>query len=213
MEYRGKNELDQQLRQLALLAQHYPPLTKQRQLALTHLVQAILRSGKLCHPHRGQFLNRYEEIYQEARQELLFYICQHIDKYNPERGSVMAWCNTLLDRRFFKEAIPKVLDKKEIQKITLSDLDNLAAPEEPPILIELLREFIELDPENLFKTEHIKDCPMANFQALALRRILGISWKEIAVEFEIKVSTASSFYYRCLNKFSQKLKAYCHNRG
>lgn len=205
----GIEELDEQLKQLATLAQQYPSRTRKRQLALTQLVQVILKSGRLCRPHRGQFLHRYEEIYEEAQQELLFYVCQHIDKYNPERGSVMAWCNVLLERRFFKEAIPKVMDKQGMQRITLSDLDNLATPEEPPVLTELLKECLESDSENLFKTEHVEDNPVANFQALALRRILGKSWKEIAAEFDTKIPTVSSFYYRCLNKFSEKLKEYC----
>lgn len=209
----GFDELDEQLKQLAISAQQHPPLTQGRQLALTKLVQAILKSGRLCHPHRGQFLHRYEEIYEEARQELLFYICQHIDKYNPERGSVMAWCNVLLERRFFKEAIPKILDKQSIKKMTISDLDNLPPPEEPPILTELLKECIELDSENLFKKEYIENNPAANFQALALRRILGKSWKEISAEFDKKIPTVSSFYYRCIKKFSGKIKEYCIEHG
>jgi len=38
----------------------------QRQLALTQLVEAILKSGRLC--RIDQFIHRYEEIYEEARQ-------------------------------------------------------------------------------------------------------------------------------------------------
>jgi len=204
----GKDELDEQLKQLAISAQQHPPLTSQRQQALASLVQAILKSGRLCHPHFYQ-LNRYEEIYEEAVQELFFYICQHIEKYTPERGSVLAWCNVLLERRFFKEAIPKVLGKPGIQKLSLSELDNLALPEEPPVLMEVIKECIELDPENIFKKEYIQYHPQANFQALAKRRIMGRSWKEIAGEFDLKLTTVSSFYYRCLNKFSNNIKKYC----
>ena len=205
----GFDELDEQLKQLAISAQRYPPLTQGRQLALTKLVQAILKSGRLCRPQRENFLYCYADIYEEAQQELLFYICQHIDKYNPELGPVMRWCNVLLERRFFKEAIPKALDKQGFKKMTLSDLDNFASPEEPPVLTEIIKECIESDPENLFKKEHIENHPAANFQALAMRRILGKSWKEISAEFNSKVPTISSFYYRCLTKFSKKLKEYC----
>ena len=205
----GKNEQDEQLKQLAILAQQYPPLTSKRQIALTSLVQEIMKSERLCHPYRYQFTNRYEEIYEEALQELLFYICQHIEKYSPERGSVMAWCNVLLERRFFREAIPKVLDKPGMQKITLSELDSFAPIEEPPVLAEILQEYIDLDPDNLFKNEHIKNYPQANFQALAKQRILGKSWKEISAESGLKIATVSSFYYRCLNKFSGRIKEYC----
>lgn len=200
--------LDEQLKQLAISAQQYPPVTQSRQLALTKLVNGIMQSGRLCQPQRGQFLGVYQDIYNEALQELLLYICQNIDKYDPQRGDLMAWVNVLLERRFFKEAIPKILDKQGIKKMTLSDLDNFVSPQKTKPLIEIFRECIESDSENLFRKEHIENQPRANFQAFAHRRILGKSWKEISAEFNIKVSTVSSFYYRCLNKFSEKLKEY-----
>ncbi|MFB2980020.1 hypothetical protein [Microseira sp. BLCC-F43] len=202
-------QLNQQLKQLARAAQQQPPLTLLRQLALRQLVNGILTSGRLCRPQPGNFSGVYEDIYDEAVQELLLYICQNIDKYNPERGEVMAWVNVLLDRRFFKEAIPKIMDKQDIQRMSLSDLDEIAPPESNPCLTEIIKQCIELDPENLFKKEHIENHPRANFQALARRRLLGKSWKEIAAEFELKISTVSRFYDRCLNKFSAKLKEYC----
>ena len=203
------DELDQQLEQLALTAKQHPPLTSERQLALRKLINGIRQSGRLCHPHWGQFSGVYPDIYNEALQELWLYVCQSIDRYDPERGSVMDWVNMLLDRRFFKEAIPKILDKQGLKRITLSDLDNLATPEETESLIEVIKECINLDPESLFKDEHIENYPAANFQALLKRRLSGKSWKEVSAEFDIKASTISSFYSRCLNKFSSKLKEYC----
>ena len=205
------NELDEQLKQLAILAQQHPPLTQGRQLALRKLVNGIVQSGRLCRPQRGQFSGSYEDIYDEAVQELLLYICQNVEKYNPERGSVMAWVNVLLERRFFKEAIPKILDQQGLQKMTLSDLDNFLPHEETESLTEILKECVESDPENLFKKEYLQNYPAANFQALLQRRILGKSWKEISVEFDINIKTISSFFYRCVNKFSSKLKEYCIN--
>lgn len=206
-------QLDEQLKQLATIAQQHPPLTKGRQLALTKLVNGIVQSGRLCHPQAGKFIGIYEDIYDEALQELLLYICQNIDKYNPQRGSVIAWCNVLLERRFFKEAIPKILGKQDLKKMSLSELDNFTSPEESPSLTELLKECIAQDSENLFKKEHIENHPQANFQTLALLRIRGKSWKEIAAECDLKISTVSSFYYWCLTKFSAKLKEYCIGQG
>jgi hypothetical protein len=118
----------------------------------------------------GSIFGSYEDIYDEAVQELLLYICQNIEKYDPERGSVMAWVNVLLERRFFKEAIPKILGKPNLQKMTLSDLDNLAPPEETESLTEILKECIESDPDNLFKKEYLQNYPAANFQVLLQRR-------------------------------------------
>ena len=202
-------QLNEQLKQLALAAQQQPPLTLLRQLALRQLVNGILTSGRLCRPQSGQFSGIYDDIYDEAVQELLLYICQNIDKYNPDRGEVMAWVNVLLERRFFKEAIPQIMDKQEIQKMSLSDLDQIAPPQTNPCLTEIIKQCIELDSENLFKNEHIKNHPKANFQALAMRRFVGKSWKEIAAEFDLKISTLSRFYDRCLIKFCSTIKKYC----
>lgn len=207
MNQTGRDQLDEQLKQLAFIAQQHQALTQERQLALGQLVQTILNSGRLCRPQREKFAQRYEDIYQEARQELLFYVCQNIDKYDSQRGDVMAWCNVLLERRFFREAIPRILDKPGIQRMSLSDLDNLALlEEESPTFAEILKEHIELDPENLFKKTHIKDHPEANFQALTKQRLEGKSWKEISEKFKIKIPTLSRFYYRCLERFASNLK-------
>ena len=209
MDKAQNNELDEQLKQLAISAQQHPALTQGRQLALRKLVNGIVQSGRLCRPQRGQFSGSYEDIYNEAVQELLLYICQNVEKYDPERGSVMAWVNVLLERRFFKEAIPKILGKPNLQKMTLSDLDNLAPPEETESLTEILKECIESDPDNLFKKEYLQNYPAANFQVLLQRRFSGKSWKEISAEFDINIKTISSFYYRCVNKFSSRLREYC----
>jgi DNA-directed RNA polymerase specialized sigma24 family protein len=202
-------ELDSHLLQLAKTAQQYPPRSWERQIALTKLVNAIVDSGNLWRPSRSQFSGIYQDIYNEARQELFLYICQNIDKYEPERANVMAWVNFLLERRFFKDAIRKFYEHPSVVKVTNTYWENLPQAEEEKDLREILKEFIDLDPEDIFKNEHIEECPQANFQALVQRRIWGKSWKEIAAEFEIKISTVSSFYYRCINKFSSQLKEYC----
>ncbi|MBD2066432.1 sigma-70 family RNA polymerase sigma factor [Leptolyngbya sp. FACHB-671] len=203
------DEFNQQLGQLALSAQQHPLLSPERQSALRSLVQAVLRSGRLCRPQQGKFSGFYQDIYDEALQELMLFICQHIERYNSERGTVMAWVNMLLERRFFREAIPKVLGRQDVQRVTLSDLDNLTAPEPQETLTEKLKACVDQDPEDILKAEYIKDHPAATFQVLLQRRILGKSWKEISAEFDLKIPTVSSFYYRCLTKFSTRLKEYC----
>lgn len=207
------NELDERLKQLAIKAQKCSPTTTERQQALMQLVQAILQSGRLCRPYRGQFEGNYEDIYAEAKQELLLYICQKIETYNPEKSPVMRWVNFLLEKRFFPEAIPKIMDDKNIKR-TLEELENLVDYEErSSSLSELIKECLETDPENLFKNEHIENQPQANFQAIALRLLAGKSWKEISHEFGVKVPTLSSFYRRSLQKFKLKLQEYCREQG
>lgn len=97
----SRKQLDAQLKELALLAQRHPHATKERRIALTQLINAIWQSGRLCRPYSGQFQLPYEDIYDEAVQNLFFYICQedNINKYDSERGEVMAWVNMLLTKR------------------------------------------------------------------------------------------------------------------
>ncbi|MDX2232259.1 MAG: sigma-70 family RNA polymerase sigma factor [Leptolyngbyaceae cyanobacterium bins.349] len=204
-----KDELDAQLKQLARIAQQHPPTALERRSALRQLVNGILASGRLCHPQRGRFVGLYEEIYDEAVQDLLLYVCQNIHKYDAERATVIAWVNVLLERRFFREAIPKVMGRQDTRGMELADLDRLVCNSPSPTATELMRECLEADPDRLFQQEHIEHQPQANFQTLALRRLAGESWKEIAADLEIKVSTVSSFYCRCVAKFTEYLKAYC----
>ena len=203
------NLSDEQLTQLAIAAQQFPPLTLERQSALRKLVNGILQSERLCYPRRGQFFGQYDEIHDEAVQDLLLYVCQQIERYKPERSSVMGWVNMLLERRFFTEAIPKVMGKPGIMRVTLDTIEQMSAPEDSPTLTELLRTSIESDPDNLFKCEHLEGLPNVNFQSLVLRRLAGKTWREIAAEFEVKPGTLTSFYSRCAKKFASTLRHYC----
>ena len=203
------DSLNQQLQVLALTAQSHSPLSKARQSALRQLVSTILNSGRLCRPQKGRFSGAYEDIYAEAQQDLSLYICKNIDRYSPERGTVMAWVNMLLTRRFFREAIPKVLDPPNMRRVALADLENLAPPEEATTLLDCIKEVVAADPEDLFKSVHIRDHPEATFQALFQRRLSNQRWQDIATEFGISTSTAQTFFSRCLQRFSPKLREHC----
>lgn len=206
------NQLDDRLRQFAIQAQKHPPMTTGRQQALMQLIQGILQSGRLCRPYRGQFEGIYEEIYEEAKQEMLLYICQKIESYNPEKSPVMRWVNFLLEKRFFPEAIPKVMNDKNT-KNSLDDLDNLVDYDEGSGLSDILKECIESDPEDIFQNEYIENRPEANFQTIALKLLAGKTWKEISEELNVKIPTLSSFYRRSLKKFAAKLREYCREHG
>lgn len=209
MQVATRNQLDEQLKELAKEAQRHPQKTKERRIALTQLVNAIWQSGRLCHPNSGQFQSVYEDIYDEAVQNLFFYICQNdnIRKYNSERASVIVWVNMLLTRRFFPEAIPKIIGKVNEIYLETSDLERIKLSE-PISLFEQVRQCLEDDPEGLFRSEHIKAHPEANFQAIAKRRYSGVTWKEISAEWGIELKSLNTFYHRCLKKFAPKFKEY-----
>ena len=210
--------LDERLKQLAVEAQQSLPKTPQRQRALAQLVDMICRSKRLVRPYRGQFSGFYEDIYAEAQQRLFLYICEQINRYNPE-FEVLQWANFLMKRRFFVEAsrdvmpsAPKGMDRSKIKRITLDVLDK----QEPmdlrsqsvPSLSEAVIQCIQEDRDGLFRSTHIQKKPEATFQYIALHFLGGYSWKEISAELDVKVVTLSSFYLRCLTKFSPVIKAY-----
>lgn len=210
--------LDQQLKQLAIAAQQQPAKTPERQRALARLVDAIYRSKKLVRPYQGQFYGLYEDIYAEAQQRLFLYICEDINRYDPDR-EVLQWANFLMRKRFFIEAsrdfmpvAPKGMDRSQVRRITLDALDKQESLElrshTKASLSEDVIQYIRDDREGLFRETYIRNQPNANFQYLALRFLGGYSWKEISAELDIKVVTLSSFYLRCLTKFAPKFKAY-----
>ena len=205
----SRKELDAQLKDLALLAQRHPQATKERRMALTQLINTIWLSGKLCRPYSGQFQLLYQDIYDEAVQNLFFYLCQNdnINKYNPERGEVMTWVNMLLTKRFFPEAIPKIVGQENEINLENSHMENIASSE-PISLFEQVRQCIESDPDKIFIKEHIKGHPEANFQAIAIRRYSGVAWKDISAEWGIGITSLHNFYQRCVIRFAPHIREY-----
>ncbi len=200
------------LRQLE--AQWHPPLveprqyclTVSRQYALRELVEAIRLSGRLCRPHRTRIRDAglYELIYEEAVNHTLDYVCQNIHYYDPERGTekkFINWVNFRLDKMVLNSHI-KFCQQVSKEVTTVKDLEEIPQPDSPIILSNLVRECLEEDAENLFKNEHIRKRPDANFQAIALATLSGKSWEEISAEFGIKIPTLSAFFQRCCKKFA-----------
>ncbi len=199
---------DAQLKKLALEAQRHPPHTELRQYALGELVEAIRLSGRLCHPHReGYSPQFYELIYDEAVNETLIYVCQKIDNYDPERGEkkFMNWVNYRLDK-VLMQAYKELQQPKIRSWHNLSELELINPSESANSLCEDIRRMLKEDSEKVFKTTHIRNRPDANFAAIALARLSGKSWQEIAAEFSIPLPTLSSFFQRSCAKFRSKFE-------
>lgn len=205
----SRKQLDAQLKELALAAQLHSSLSRERRIALTQLINTIWLSGKLCRPYSSQFSTSYEDIYEEAVQNLFFYICHanNISKYNPERGEFLTWVNVLLTKRFFPEAIPKIIGKANEVSLEKSHIENLPFTESVSLFDKVIQ-CIEDDPEGIFIKEHIKNRPEVNFQSIARRRYSGISWKDISQEWGIGITTLNTFFQRCIKKFAPLLQEY-----
>ncbi|MEB3356288.1 MAG: hypothetical protein VKK04_06145 [Synechococcales bacterium] len=211
-------DIDKQLKAWAIEAQNAPPNSVQRQRSLTQLVSLICQSRRLVRPHQGQFKGFYDDIYAEAQQRLLLYLCENIDRYDPER-EVLQWANFLMQKRFFVEAsrdqmptLPRGLERSQVRRITLDTLEKQHPPDQlsgrSPSLSEEVVRCIREDSDGIFRTTHIVNKPNAHFQHIALRFLAGYSWEEISQELDVKVVTLSSFYHRCLLKFAPRFRDY-----
>jgi|GEM_PF-304600 len=214
----GIDDLDERLKRLALEAQQHPPNGKPRQRALAKLLQAIQQSEKLVYPHQGQFQGFYEEIYAEALQRLFAFICEQIDRYNPEK-EVLQWVNLLLEQQFFIEAsqeilprLPNGVKRGNLTSLTIEDMDrnhlHSANPQLTPLLTEEVIQCLAEDPEGIFQAACVADNPAANFRYLAMSRSAGYTWRELSVELGMRISTLSSFYKRSLTRFAPRIREY-----
>jgi hypothetical protein len=206
-------QLDERLRSLALEAQNSPPGSRQRRRALTRLVQLTRTSGRLCHPYTGQFPHVYDDIYNEALQMLFVYICDRIDAYNPKRSPFLRWVNFLLQRRFFNEAIPRIIgDRREISSNSLTPSvqvqQQVSTRGLSPSLSEAIGQCLRDDPGGLFERRTLRQKPEVTFKIIAIRRLNGESWKSISADLGVRISTLSDFYQRSLSEFSKFIKDY-----
>ncbi len=272
------------LQQLALEVQKHKPLTKQWQYSFQTLTNAILLSDKLLHK-----ANIYSDVYEEAKNELWIWLYQNINTYNPSKGKFTAWLNFRFDMILrnshvsqndpfiqklngkiirtkykltnliksisqedlilwltleIKQVLPYVLTVKilllltvqyllsqliiknplvadsllfEIAKKTLpnatklanidDEIENIPQPELEQPLSEQLRAYLENDPNNLLQ-KHIRAHPEVTFQVIALKRLEGISWKELSETFNIQIPALSNFFQRHLQKIAPEIKRY-----
>ena len=199
---------DELLKKMGLTAQKYPVNSELRTYALTELVRGIKLSGRLCRPHTSKFSpSLYLTLYEEAMAETFAYICLNIDLYDPQRGSgkFMSWVNFKLDKLILKSY--SNIQKYARHEIGLfEDLEQISQPYSSPDITEILKEYILLDPDEIFTTVHIRNRSDANFSTIALAKFSGRSWEQISVEMNIPVPTLSSFYNRWCRRFTPLFK-------
>ncbi|MBD2464601.1 sigma-70 family RNA polymerase sigma factor [Oscillatoria sp. FACHB-1407] len=199
--------LEEQIRQWVIEACKHPSGSPTRQRYLTKVIRHT--TSKLWRDS--------SPYYQDALQQTWVYFCQNVcergtgERYDPNRSSVTTWLNSYLKRRlqdFFIDT-----QKQQARKATglaqsgrsgdqeiLDPLDMVAAePDAPPILNEV-QAWAEADATGELRRVCIEGHPHVNCQLLILRRLPPeTSWKDLANEFGLSVSTLSSFYQRqCL---------------
>ena len=169
------DELDRHLKDLAEVAKQHPPESRGRILAVTRLLSAIERSGKLYCQGRHDYP---QEVYHDAMQEVRAYIFRLINRYDPSGAQMMTLVNQKLNHQF-KDAIKK-FKKEHPQDVSLAQeiggndedsnktLENILCSKEKIYLSDQVRQVIEEDPEDVFQGKFIKGEPEANFRAIAI---------------------------------------------
>lgn len=215
------NALNQQLLELAIAAQRAPSNSADRHTALTQLMSLIVQPGRLQQPHRTRFSqSNYEEIYAEALATLLVYIRKGgIDKYDPQRGSVMAWVNNLMRYRVI-DAGRKIIGNQSgsrgepyasmhsLDEATFQSRLEWEAKTVPVSTSDLMRRCLEEDITGEFRRKHVENYPEASFQAIALSRLQNESWKSISARLGIPIPTLNLFFERYKPRFISQFRAY-----
>ncbi|WP_353928881.1 hypothetical protein WJM97_11080 [Okeanomitos corallinicola TIOX110] len=94
-------DFDVQLQQLADRLQQYLTQSLERQQALGELVDAIMRSHRLCRPSK-LLPHVVQKISLDLRKQLLHDISHDIDSYNPQRIPIREWANSRRNRALKK---------------------------------------------------------------------------------------------------------------
>ncbi|NEO99742.1 MAG: sigma-70 family RNA polymerase sigma factor [Symploca sp. SIO2E9] len=202
------NQQEEQLRQLVKQACSHRPGSGERQKNLTKIIRLV--TGKLWKENTP--------YYQDALQQTWIYFCQNLCEgktgkaYDYTRGSITTWLNFYLKRRlqdFYIEE-QKRQAKQATQQVyiygssqtsqNLDPVENLAAQPDVPPLLEEVKAWIKTDPDGELRQTHITNRRDVTCQVLLERRLPPeASWKKLAEEFQLPISTLSSFYQRqCL---------------
>jgi hypothetical protein len=189
------------LEKLVFEAQNTLPQTKARQQALEKLFRRLMQEISGAYQYKMAFGN--QDILEEAMQSLWLYICEKIDNYNSSQGTVMAWVNNLLKWR--------TLDQKQalyqtIGQTILIEPEHLTYEEQPLSLTETLHQIIEQDQDQLFSTHHLSNHAHLSFKQLAILRLSGTSWGEIAHQYQVSEVNLRKFWSRSVKRFAPILK-------
>lgn len=181
----------------------YPAGSAMRQKYLTKIIRQV--APKLWRENTP--------YYQDALQQTWIYFCQNICEgrtgkaYDPDRGTIVTWLNFYLKKRL--QDLSEDARKREKNTVSpkpddynegFDPLETIPSEPDVPPLLEQVKQWVEADLNGELQGIHIANRPDVTAQILILRRLPPeTSWKDLATEFNLSVSTLSSFYQRqCL---------------
>jgi DNA-directed RNA polymerase specialized sigma24 family protein len=192
------------LSSLILEARKYPVGSPKRQRLLTDVIRSIQRSGKVWRDYQIPV-----EQYQEALQQTLIYVCQHLETYDPIRANPLTWFNCILKFRIKDVRRKSFLETCYRQSSSFHSanfdqvidmIDRIPAPAmdgAEDMLQELL---VWLEQErSMLEQKSVRNHSAINVYSLIMRRLptdRQMSWNQLSEEFGVSVPTLSSFYQR-----------------
>lgn len=200
---RDSNPIDAEVLPLLLEARQYPPGHHKRKQCLSKIIRIIQKSKKLWYEHTP--------YYEDALQLTWLYFCQNIceegtgKQFDPDRSSIITWLNQYLKWRLRDFQISKAQYHARFcfpisstgANQACDVMANLAAPPDIPPILEVTRHWVETDPTGELRGLHILNRPDVNCQVLLLKRIFSdMQWDQISQEFDLPISTLSSFFQR-----------------
>ncbi|MFL9458355.1 sigma factor [Tolypothrix bouteillei VB521301_2] len=193
------DELNLYLQSLIQEACSHKVNSPQRSKTINSLLRAILKLKRTG--------GKENEIYEEALYKTMFNVSKTVcEKYDPSRGSFLAWFNTCVRNQYRDEirATKRHSSHKQFIRQSNEDdldpLDRVASGIDASLLLETWESFVQWikdDPDNVLKTCHIEKNPKANCQLLAYKRlVIGNEWQEIATEVGSTRSVITSHWTR-----------------
>lgn len=199
------NKLEEHLCQLVAEACKHQAGSVERQRSLTRLIKLIV----------NKLYKQNSPYYEDALQQTWVYFCQNICEgdtahpYDSTRSSIVTWLNAYLKRRLQDFYIDSQKQQARIFSIpyqgygwrgikeNIHPVDILAANPDVPPLLEEVRKWANKDPQGELSSIHVENSLEITCQTLILRRLPPeTSWKTLAIEFNLPISTLSSFYQR-----------------
>jgi hypothetical protein len=117
--YLTQEAVDEQLSQLVARTCKHPPGSIERRRGLNHLIQAIVKSGKLWWENTS--------YYEDALQQTWLYLCRNLcevntgAQYDPTRSRVTTWLDRYLKKRLLDFRLEEQRQKREQVCVPISD--------------------------------------------------------------------------------------------
>lgn len=197
------DELNEQLNEWIKEACQAPRDSIARKKAITRIIAAMQRSGKIWRGYGSD-----NAFYEDALHETWLWFVKHLDEFDPEKGTVLAWFNThmkyrLIDARIqWEKEQRKRLSPQFINGEWIDPLDIIPDKPDPPPMLDAVMSWMESNQTELRRI-HLRDRPEINCYLVILHRLpvpkTYRKWEQLSREVRVPVPTLSSFYQKhCL---------------